>query len=350
MSGRGFSFCGVHTDDLGLIWSELPQDIYAVSHEIDYKSETITGVPGAIPHGYDVKPRTFKMVCGFENLTEQQRSRIGSWLRAGRYGPLIMDHRPYCYYNVMVTSTVEWSDTFPMQHSRLGTWQLSGHLEFTLTAFVPNAFLLDGLTLTTAAEQGMLLTVLDGTALLPEYAQPSVVGSHAYLHNPGNAMAKLNILIEGVPGADGVQIINLTTGQQLSIAGDTESHAYYIDAVYGRVQEIVDDQMTLASHVHKGDYIELAPGCPIDRDLTYHASGSRIRIENYNARADDVGRFFYCGEWRKVIAVENGGLILDAAPNATSGAGILTQLNDVVVLRGEGAQLEISFDYMPTFY
>lgn len=347
---RGFSFCGMHSDQFGLIWSELPQEIYAVDHEIDYKSETISGVPGAIPHGFDVKPREFKMVCGFEQLSEQQRSRIGAWLRAGRYGPLIMDHRPYCYYNVLVTSAVEYVDTFPMLDHRLGIYRLSGYLEFTLTAFTPNAYLLDGLTLESAAGQNMLPAVLDGTALLPEHCMPGVSGSHAYLHHAGNAYAKLNILLEGVPGTEGIEIINHTTGQRLTIAGDTAAHIYYIDAVYGRVLEEVDGEMILTSHVHRGDYIELAPGCPVDRDLAYHQNGNRIRIENYTAHADDAGRYFYHGVWSKVTAVESGCLVLEGADGHGSGNGCMTQLNDIEVIRGADAQLEISFDFIPTFY
>ena len=350
MSRRGFSFCGTHSDQMGLIWSELPQEIYAVDHEIDYKSETIAGVPGAIPHGYDVKPRKFKMVCGFEQLSEQQRSRIGAWLRAGRYGRLMMDHRPYCYYNAMVTSTVEYTEAFPQMDFRLGTYKLSGYLEFTLTAFVPNAYLLDDLTLDSAARAGILPHVMDGTALLPEYCTPGVEGHHAYLHHAGNASAKLNILLEGVPGSEGVEIINHTTGQRLRIAGDAAAHVYYIDAEYGRVMEEVDGQMALASHVHQGDYLSLIPGCPIDRDLIYHHSGKKSRIENYTARADDAGRYFYHGRWSRVTAVEDGCLILDCEDSVSSGTGILTQLNDIEVIRGEDASLEISFDYRATFY
>ena len=350
MSGRGFSFCGIHSDRFGLFWCELPQEIYAVDNAIDYKSETISGVPGAVPHGFDIKPREFKMKCGFESLTENQRSRIGSWLRAGRYGRLIMDHRPYCYYNVMVTSTIEYGDTFPLLDGKLGTYKLSGYLEFTLTAFVPNAYLLDDLTLNCAAKQGLLPAVLDGTALLPAQQMPKVIGNHAYLHHAGNAYAKLNILLEGIPGTDGVEIINHTTGQRLHIAGDTQEHVYYIDAVYGRVQEEKQDQLVLASHVHQGDYIELLPGCPIDRDLVYHQNGTKIRIENYAAHADDVGRYFYHGTWSRVAAVEEGCLILDCEETTGGGIGVLTQLNDIEVNRGEDASLEISFDYTPTFY
>lgn len=290
------------------------------------------------------------MKCGFENLTEQQRSRIGAWLRAGRYGRLIMDHRPYCYYNCMVTSTIEWADTFPLLDLHQGTYKLSGYLEFTLTAFVPNAYLLDDLTLSNASHQGLLPAVLDGTGMLPEHAAPGVTDNHALLHHAGNAYAKFNILLEGVPGAEGVQIINHTTGQSLTISGDTDQHIYYIDAVYGRVLEEREEQMALASHVHQGDYIELAPGCPMDRDLVYHQNGNRIRIENYTAHAEDVGRYFFHGVWSRVIAVQQGCLILDCEDTVDSGTGILTQLNDVEVIRGADASLEISFDFKPTFY
>lgn len=349
MSGRGFSFCGVHTDQMGLIWSELPQEIYAVDYQIAYKSETISGTPGAIPHGYDTKPREFRMVCGFESLSEQQRIRIGAWLRAGRYGQLIMDHRPYCYYNVMVTSSIEWSDTVPLLDLQ-GTCKLSGHLEFTLTAFVPNAYLLDGLTFSSAAERGLLPAILEGTALLPETYQPGVTGNHVLLHNAGTARAKLNLLLDGIPGKDGVEIINHTTGQRLSIAGDTAPHVYYIDSAYGRVEEEAEDRMQLASHVHQGDYLELAPGCPMDRDLDYHQTGNKIRIKDYAAHADDVGRYFYHDTWSRVKTVEDGCLVLDCAEGTGSGTGILTQFNDIEVIRGEDASLEISFDFKPTFY
>ena len=350
MSGRGFSFCGTHSDQHGLIWVDLPQEIYAVDHDIDYKSETISGVPGSIPHGFDVKPKEFRMKCGFENLTEQQRSRIGAWLQAGRYGRFIMDHRPYCYYNCMVTSAIEWSDTFPLLDLHQGIYKLSGYLEFTLTAFVPNAFLLDDMTLNSAGHLGIVPEVLDGTGLLPEYAVPGIESNRAYLHHAGNAYAKLIILLEGVLGTEGVQIINHTTGQRLNISGDTEPHIYYIDAVYGRVMEEKDEQMILASHVHQGDYIELAPGCPIDRNLAYHQHGCKIRIENYTAHADDVGRYFYHGRWSRVVGVEQGCLVLDCEETSGSGSGFLTQLNDIEVVRGADASLEISFDYKPTFY
>ena len=249
----------------------------------------------------------------------------------------------------MVTSTIDWADTFPLLDLHQGTYNLSGYLEFTLTAFVPNAYLLDDLTLSSASHQGLLPAVLDGTGMLPEHAVPGVTDNHALLHHAGNAYAKLNILLEGVPGAEGVQIINHTTGQSLTISGDTDQHIYYIDAVYGRVLEEKEEQMALASHVHQGDYIELAPGCPMDRDLVYHQNGNRIRIENYTAHAEDVGRYFFHGVWSRVIAVQQGCLILDCEDTVDSGTGILTQLNDVEVIRGADASLEISFDFKPTF-
>ena len=102
--------------------------------------------------------------------------------------------------------------------------------------------------------------------------------------------------------------------------------------------------------MHQGDYLSLIPGCPIDRDLIYHHSGKKSRIENYTARADDAGRYFYHGRWSRVTAVEDGCLILDCEDSVSSGTGILTQLNDIEVIRGEDASLEISFDYRATFY
>lgn len=351
MSGRGFSFCGTHSDQHGLIWVELPQEIFAVDHQIDYKSETIAGVPGAIPHGYDVKPREFRMKCGFENLSEQQRSRIGAWLRSGRYGRLIMDHRPYCYYNCMITSAVEYTDAIPQMDLRQGIYRLSGYLEFTMTAFVPYAYLLEELNLSSAAEKGMLPQVLDGTALLPNDCGPGIRGNHAYLHNAGNAYAKLNIWLEGVPGTEGIEIINHTTGRRLKITGDTAHHAYYIDALYGRVMEEKDGEMILASHVHDGDYIDLVPGCPVDRDLICHQSGNTVRISGYSAGTEDIGRYLYHGgEWSKVLDVQNGCLLVDSTKASQGGTGYMTQLNDIEVVRGTDASLEVSFDFQATFY
>lgn len=349
MIGRGFSFCGIHTDQMGLVWEELPQEIFSVDHEIDYKSETVSGVPGSIPYGFDVKPKEFKMVCGFENLNEQQRGRIGSWLRAGQYGKLVMDHRPYCYYNCVVTSTVKWGDTFPMINPMTGTYLLSGHMEFTLTAFVPYAYLLEDLTLNQAAQKGMLASVLDGTALLAEDQQPSHIWNHAYLHNAGNAPAKLHILLEGIPGSEGVEIINHTTGQSLHIAGDTAPHVYHIDSAYGRVEELSGDDVKLASHVHSGDYLDVSPGCPIERDISYVQTGTRIIPHNYVAQQTDVGRFFYHGMWSKVTEVRDGCLIVENEGSG-SGTGILTQLNDIEIIRGEDGSFTATLTIQPTFY
>ena len=350
MPGRGFSFCGRHSDGFGLIWSELPPDIYAIDHPIEYKSESISGFPGAVPHGYNVKPREYKMVCGFEELSEGGRNRVGAWLRTGRYGPFIMDHRPYCYYNAMVTSGVEWTETFPRFDPIAGTCLLSGHMEFTFTAFAPYAYLLDGLTLESAAKRGMLKQTLDGTALLPGSCQPGVAGTHALLHNAGNARAKLNIILMGVPGTEGVTILNHTTRQGLRIAGDTETHTYHIDAVYGRVEEAVGEEARLASHVHSGDYIELAPGAPMERDLRYHQTGNRVLLQSYTPGADDVGRYFYHGAWSRITAAEGRELVLDCEGATDSGTGQLTQLNDIEVIRGADASLGVTFDFKPTFY
>ena len=350
MPGRGFSFCGQHSDSFGLIWTELPADIYAVDSNIEYKSETISGAAGAIPHGYNIKPREFRMVCGFEDLTEGQRSRIGVWLRAGRYGRLIMDHRPYCYYNVLVTSGVEWGEAFPRPDANRGMYRLSGYLEFTFTAFVPYAYLKEGMTLEAAAKAGMLPGILDGTALLPESCRPGVEGAHAYLHNAGTARAKLNIILMGVPGAEGVTILNHTTGQRLHIAGDGQARLYRINAVYGRVEEVRGDEASLASHVHSGDYIELAPGFPTERNVPYHLIGNQAILEGYTARADDAGRYFYHGKWSRITVADGPRLTLDGEGAIGSGTGQITQLNDIEVIRGEDASLEITFDYKHTFY
>lgn len=349
VQGRGFSFGEYHSDDFGLIWAELPPEIFAVDHRINYQSESIAGVPGAIPHGYDVKPREFRVVCGFEKLTEGQRNRIGAWLRAGKYGRFTMDHRPYCYYEVMVTASVEWTETFPVYDPVTGTYLLSGHMEFTLTAFNPYAYLQEGLTLKLAVERGMLQAVLDGTALLPAEIQPRAIGNHAYLQNAGNAPAKLHILLDGVPGPEGIQIINHTTGQWLTISGDTEQHTYHIDSAYGRVEEFIGDEVRLASHVHDGDYLEVSPGCPMERDLTYVQLNNRIVLQNRIARHEDVGRYFYHGQWSKILDVQDGNLIVDHNGSG-SGEGVITQLNDIEVVRGEGADLTVTFDMKPTFY
>lgn len=350
MRGRGFSFCGQHTDDFGLIWSELPNDIYAVNDGISYRSETISGVPGGIPYGYDVKAREFKMVCGYEGLTEKQRARIGAWLRPGRHGRLIMDHRPYCYYNVIVTSGISWTEVFPYMDSSNNIF-LSGFLEFTLTAFSPYAYLLDGLTLESAATLGILRQTMDGTALLPATCQPQPVENRVLLHNAGNAFAALSIWTEGVPGVEGVTVINHTTAQQFHIAGDNTAHIYQIDAVFGRILEWHGEEAHLASHIHTGDYLQLVPGAPMERSLEYRLCGSKLYLAGYVAHADDIGRYFYHdGCWSRIMALENGGLLLDCENIHTCGTGHLTALNEIEVIRGRDASLEITFDFTPTFY
>lgn len=69
MSKRGFTFNGRHSDSYGLIWSELPIDIFAISDKIDFKSEKIAGLPGAIPHGFNIKPREFRTYDAMDRQT-----------------------------------------------------------------------------------------------------------------------------------------------------------------------------------------------------------------------------------------------------------------------------------------
>lgn len=352
--GVGFSFRGLHSDDMNVILANNDKEMHILTNDITYSSETVDGYDGAYPVGSQESPIAFEIQIFCEDFTEADLNKIREWFKRDSYGQLVFDHRPYKYYNVRVTSEI--SPPMYVRYDReKGVFVYSGIMSVTLTAFTPRSYLLDDVAEDYPDIGTGLETVNLATAIVEKSKRPNLstetytADADIILLNQGNAPAKLSIEISGTSMDDGVTIENRTTNETITItAPDAELHEYFIDGVHGRVTT-TDNK--LSDSVRTGQFITLAPSCSAIRNLTATANGTANIVLSDNLDAKYVGAYIYIGsKWVKIVSIADDTITVSSTVDGGTYSGCDIVFMNELHITTNGANVEIRFVYKDTFY
>ena len=218
----GFTYNGVHCEDLGLYYIPTKDDQWFYDPEYDVYDMDIDWRHGGVYYSNKVKVRTFTLKCYFEEIDVARRQAIKEWVRRDSKGALVFDDFPFVYWNVH-------PGKIPV-----GNWYLdnneshSGTVTITFNAYEPFGYLLrkynngqdDG-----SEDYCNLIDVDD----MPE--APTVADTEFDIYNPGTEVCGLSIEVAGTTSnpfrffneTNGTfcEFNSLPTSLRLAINGDT---------------------------------------------------------------------------------------------------------------------------------
>lgn len=350
----GFSFCGVHSSDLGVVLGNNDAAMHSITADYITDVETVNGYEGAYPAGTREGQKEFDLSLICEDMDDGQMARLGWLFGKGKYGELIFDHVPYKNYMVRVTSGITPPTTCYYDNAR-GVFVYSGVATVTLTAFTPRAYMnSDVLEDYPDVDATSKATLEAGTGIVETSKRPSTSAENVsaetdmLLMNCGTATAHCNISITGKMSG-GVEIYNRTTDQKMLItAPDNETHAYLISGQYGFVLDKNTEKRS--DQVKTGHFISILPCTPFYRSVDVVASGSSVTVADGTPELAHAGQYIYLGGWKKITAVEPNALTIDGTA-AYTGLAYIATLNEITITPVGGSVIdEIQFNYAHTFY
>ena len=106
---------------------------------------------------------------------------------------------------------------------------------------------------------------------------------------------------------------------------------------------------------HDHGFIELAPSCPVERDvyISYVSGSTSVTIIGAQISESAIGRYIMVGsDWKKIIDILEGNIVIVNTPAEEDGfeySNIVT-MNEVSIELSAGADLSrLNFVYKPTF-
>lgn len=374
----GFTFDGIDIDKLDLEYAPDNANTYVHKATASTISEQkFEGHDGGYYYGETAQPKDFILRCFYsgKNVTEGLMSRIYQVFRIGRSGKLIFKHRPWCWY---VATVVAVDCTQLLNYA-------NGFVTITLRAYYPYARTdMFSIPEFTDWEKDIKLNsglFLDPTRI-PYYKvqngkkivgltlnSPLTQQTNMLLYNPGTERAKVAIEIAGDVG-NGVVIANKTTGQKCKFVGisrdiTTNVNRYVVaDSLNNKVVLTGGNVSTqLAFLYHDNGYLELAPGCPIVRDVDIHTSNNGLNkiyldkiIDEESIFSTIVGKYFWIGgndPWRKITDYDDENLVITTENFMTANQHITTDIvnmNEIVITPVSTMSLtRLNFVYLPTF-
>lgn len=357
--GIGFSYRGIHIDDLKLTLGNNDGTMHALGNDITFDSETVDGFDGAYPTGSTAKPIEFTINMFCEDLNDMDLQRIAECFKRDSYGPLVFDHRPYKYYNARVTSGIT-PPMFVRFDNDSNCFLYSGTITVKLTAFIPYAYAVDEIVENYPDLGSLLETVNKGSGIIEPAKRPATVLSaptgtvEFFLLNQGTAPAKCDVLISGSALNAGVIVQNETTGDSFALgAPDADAHTYDVSAFYGRTVEIVNSVPIMADDVKNGGFITLNPAGLTYRGITVMASGSSNMVTvDCETEYPMVGKYLYANDaWHLITGIDDSSLVLsDMLEAGIYTDSVILSLNKMSVGCGAASISAISFEYKDTFY
>lgn len=341
----GFTYNGVHTDDMKCVFIPDPEDRWFKSPDFTVFDENVNWYDGGYYYGNHTKPREFVLDCYYEEITRAEREAIRRWLDKDTYGRLVFDERPFCYYDVRPTKVVtgkEYSGTNACHENRL----YSGTFTVTFTAYKPYGKMF----LTSYDDDDMGASDYCGILqqdLMPD--SPTTASRQFLLYNPGTEPCDLIIEIAGT-AASGLNIRNDTNNTECKLLGlPTGGNVLKIDGSIGYMS--VGGEK--AFEYHDIGYVALSPYGNIWRGV--HASGtaSTVTLSGMKTTPDMAGKYIYMdGEWLRINTVTSDTTLNVAKTftgTVTEENGIITGMNDIRVY-GDGAitLTTLNIDYTPT--
>ena len=224
----GFTYNGVHCEDLGLYYIPNKEDLWFADPEYDVYDEDIDWRHGGVYFASKAKVRTFTLKCYFEEIDVARRQAIKQWVGRDTSGILVFDDFPFIYWNVR-------PGKIPA-----GNWYLdnneshSGTVTITLIAYEPFGYLTRKYNTGSNAGDGseQYCNLIDSSDMP---AAPSTSSNTFNVYNPGTEACGLSIEISGST-SHAFRFYNDTNGTYCEFGGlPTSSVRLAIDGETGYV-------------------------------------------------------------------------------------------------------------------
>lgn len=337
----GFSYNGVHSDDMKCYFTPGPEDRWFASPEFNVFDETVNWYEGGYYYGNHTRPREIVLECYYEEITRAEREAIRRWLNKDSYGKLVFDERPWCYYEVRPTKVVtgkEYSGTNACHADRL----YSGTFTITFTAYRPYAKMF----FITYDDDDMGAS--DYCGILPRSLMPSsyrLDRDEFALYNPGTQPCDIILELSGT-AENGISFRNQTNGTVCKLLELPSSGVLKIDGTTGYIS--VEGEK--AFECHDIGYITLEPYGDIQRGIHATASGSTVTLTDRTTTPDMAKRFMRVGNiWVRINSV-----VSDTELNVawtfhdpvTDENAMITTMNDIRI-SGDYTLTSLNISYTP---
>ncbi len=218
----GFTYNGVHCEDLGLYYIPTKDDQWFKDPEYDVYDSDIEWRHGGVYYGSKAKVRVFSLKCFFEEINVAKRQAIKEWVRRDSSGTLIFDDMPFVYWNVR-------PGKIPA-----GNWYLdtnesnSGTVVITFNAYEPFGYLIRKYNSGLDDGSEDYCNLIDAGDMP---AAPTTSDTSFDIYNPGTEVCGLSIEVSGTTSnpfrffnnTNGTfcEFNSLPSGLRLAINGDT---------------------------------------------------------------------------------------------------------------------------------
>ena len=352
----GFSFCGVDIAKFKLEYVPTLDQTYVYSgSDYEVHQEVFDAHHGGYFYGTTVQPKDFTLRCFFQDqhISHGVLSDIEHFFRRGKTGKLVFQNRDWLWY----TATVVDLDTKDLRNYR------NGFVTISMRAYYPFSRH-DHLCLKDENMFGNHIAANSG--LLKESLTPSceigplTESKNIFLYNGGSETASVAIEIAGEAG-EGVTITNHTTGQTCKMIAFTKENTddagkyIVVDGLNGKTVLTDGSTAERSFAYHDHGFIELAPSCPVERDvyISYVGGSTSVTIIGAQIGESSIGRHIMVGaEWKKIVGISDGNVIVIDSPAAEDGfeySNIVT-MNEINIELSAGADLsKLNFVYKPTF-
>lgn len=345
----GFSYNGKHSSDFHCYFVPNETDRWFASPDFEVYETTDAGKDGGYFYGTRAKIRTFEQRCYFEDITIETREAMRRWLDRSTSGKLIFDERPFVYYDVHPTKTVQGKQ---YNHRIINGADMlySGTFTITFAAYIPYGYLIDkdytGLDFTGASRYcGMV-----EHGMMPE--PPTAESRNFLLYNCGTQVCDTLIRISA-PADTQLTISNNTNGSFCTFNSFPSTGYLEVDSRYGSVTWVHGDERELAFKYHVSGFLTLDPYIAHEGDvIVSYTSGSPISQQpNAIYEPEDKDKYVHLdGEWIKIVNVTvNGYGVLDKYMDHS---GIETTkivtMNEIEIIGSNNLTLtRFEIDYFP---
>lgn len=350
-----FTFNGKHCeDDMKVRYAPAAVERGGFYAAAETQSADYTSRDGGMYYGTRKKPIEFALPCFYEEITHAERERITQWVAPGSRGKLVLDDRPYCYYDAVASDAARYEE-YPVTTAE-GV-RYSGIFTPKFIAFDPAAKLM-----MKAYRDGDSRQAYEETGLIPENAMPpapTVDSSSFLVYNPGTEKCGLIVRIAGNTGDGNVTFKNETTGQKcvvMNLTDELTTDASMWVELDGEKHQTLwkgSAEGEIDYRYHDDGYISLVPAMPFEKEVpvSYEAGSGKVYCPDGKFDEAMVGTYIYLNEdWHEVLHVINSNEMEVLWQPNTSAAenAIIAALNRIRIEKSDGVKLSrLEIDYVP---
>lgn len=351
-----FTFDGKHCeDDMKVRYAPGAAERGGYFAKLSVDSNEYNSRSGGKYYGTRKKPLEFSLPCFYEEISRAEKEKILRWLAPGKKGKLVLDDRPYCYYDVVVGAEMNIEE-YPAT-TQNGT-RYSGIFNVTMVAYDPFAKLFDK-----TIEFGDTTGAYEETGLIPEEMMPATPTPESewfLAYNPGTEKCAATVRIAGNTGEDGsVALYNEATGQTCTVKYLTDE----LTTDAGMWVEVDGETMEtrwrgaatseIDYRYHDDGYLSLVSGMPAVKDIVVSYVQGDGAVNSIDGSFEDgmEGQYIFLnGDWRLITLIRNPfeaevAWTADATANENT---VVATMNRITVKKTGGATLsKLEIDYQP---